>query len=152
MTFPDLLFLITGKKLKKQAYIGRSFMEFFAEIDNQTVGAEKLHELITITYLPKLCASIDSVLSIQSSEKGEIYCIWGQFQVSAEKIRNGVRVAFLNCPHALALTVTAKEEEKVVVVHCTIDDKKAETEFVESIEHFVNDWVQGLEQALFKCT
>jgi len=126
-------------------------MEFFAEIDCQAVSAERLYELVTIAHLPDLCASIDSVVSIQSPEYGEIYCVWGQFQVSRERIRNGVRLALLNCPHALAWSIAAKEKETSVVVHCTIDDKKAEAEFVESIEHFVNDWMQGLLRALANC-
>ncbi|WP_040845490.1 hypothetical protein [Thiorhodococcus drewsii] len=125
-------------------------MEFFAEIDIQAVTAEQVCELITIARLPELCASIDSVVSIQSERIGEIYCVWGQFQVSRERIRNGVRIALLNCPHALAWTVAAKTEESVVVVHCTIDDAEAENEFIESIEEFVNDWKQGLTRVLPK--
>ena len=125
-------------------------MEFFAEIDIQAVTAEQIYELITIARLPELCASIDSVVSTQSERIGEIYCIWGQFQVSRERIRNGVRIALLNCPHALAWTVAAKTEESVVVVHCTIDDAEAENEFIESIEEFVNDWKQGLTRVLPK--
>jgi len=125
-------------------------MEFFAEIDIQAVTAEQIYELITIARLPELCASIDSVVSIQSERIGEIYCVWGQFEVSRERIRNGVRIALLNCPHALAWTVAAKTEESVVVVHCTIDDAEAENEFIESIEEFVNDWKQGLTRVLPK--
>jgi len=126
-------------------------MEFFAEIENKSVSAEHVYEQVTIDRLPELCASIDSVVSIQSQRVGEIYCVWGQFQVSREKIRNGVRLALLNCPHALAWTVAAKKEEGVVVVHCTIDDKQAEIEFIETIKQFVSDWAQGLKMELSKC-
>lgn len=126
-------------------------MEFFAEIDSHAISAELVYELVTIGRLPELCASIDSVVSIQSPSSGEIYCVWGQFQVSREKIRNGVRLALLNCPHALAWTVAAKKEEGVVVVHCTIDDKQAESEFIETIEQFVSDWARGLKMELSKC-
>lgn len=73
---------------------------------------------------------------------------WGLFQVSREKIRNGVRLALLNCPHALAWTVAVKNEQGLVVIHCTIDDASADEEFVETIEQFVDDWAQGLEAAL----
>ncbi|HKK05648.1 MAG TPA: hypothetical protein VKA50_07355 [Gammaproteobacteria bacterium] len=123
-------------------------MEFFAEIESQTISPEWVYELVTIDRLPGLCASIDSVISVQSENIGEIYCVWGQFQVSRERIRNGVRVALLSCPHALAWTVAVKREEGVLVVHCTIDDRTAEAEFVESIEQFVSDWRQGLKKAL----
>ena len=126
-------------------------MEFFAEIENLSVSASQIAELVTIPRLPELCASIDSVIAMHSQRSGEIYCIWGQFQVSREGIRNGVRIALLNCPHALAWTIAAKDEEEALVVHCTIDDRKAESEFVESIEQFVSDWEQGLRKALSKC-
>lgn len=126
-------------------------MEFFAEIEDQNVSPEWVYELVTIARLPELCDSIDSVILVQSENIGEIYCVWGQFQVSREKIRNGVRVALLSCPHALAWTVAVKKEEGVLVVHCTIDDKTAEAEFVESIEQFVSDWKQGLQMALSQC-
>ncbi len=123
-------------------------MEFFGEVSNRAVTAEELQDLITIARLPELCSSIDSVLSIESPERGEIYCVWGQFQISREDIRNGVRFALLNCPHALAWTVAAHGRENGVVIHCTIDDREEEEEFVESIEQFVRDWVEGLARLL----
>ena len=126
-------------------------MEFFAKVANQVVAADQLYELVTIERLPELCASIDSVVSIQSPTHGEIYCTWGEFQVSREKIRNGVRVALLNCPHALAWTVAHHANEGAVVIHCTIDDREADTEFSESIEQFVIDWAEGLQRGLSQC-
>ncbi len=123
-------------------------MEFFAEITDCSPSAERIYDVISIPRLPNLCASIDSVVSIESQGKGEVYCIWGQFEVSRERIQNGVRMALLNCPHALAWTVAAKSGEGKVVIHCTIDDKEAEHEFVETIEQFVLDWAQGLKIAL----
>ena len=126
-------------------------MEFFASIKVPSVSAEQLDERISMDRLPELCDSIDSVVSIQSQNRGEIYCVWGQFQVSRERIKNGVRLALVTCPHALAWTVTSKNDGQIVVVHCTIDDEQAEVEFVETIEQFVNDWAQGLKLALSKC-
>lgn len=123
-------------------------MEFFEEVTNRAVTAEELQDLITIARLPELCSSIDSVLSVESPGRGEIYCVWGQFQISREKIRNGVRIALLNCPHALAWTVAAHARENAVVIHCTIDDREEEEEFVESIEQFVRDWAEGLARLL----
>jgi hypothetical protein len=123
-------------------------MEFFAQITNHPVMADELFTLITIERLPALCASIDSVMSIESESHGEIYCLWGQFQVSRERIRNGVRIALLNCPHALAWTVAVHSELDAIVIHCTIDDRQAEPEFVESIELFVSDWAEGLRRHL----
>lgn len=119
-------------------------MEFFEAVANRAVTAEELQDLITIARLPELCSSIDSVLSIESPERGEIYCVWGQFRIARERIRNGVRIALLNCPHALAWTVAAHARKKTVIIHCTIDDREEEEEFVETIEQFLRYWAEGL--------
>ena len=131
-----------------EVLLGRLLMEFFANIKGQSVSVNQISDLITIDRLPELCASIDSVVSVQSHHRGEIYCVWGQFQVSLENIRNGVRLALLSCPHALAWTVAVKNDGEFVVVHCTIDDEQADAEFVETIEQFVEDWTHGLKVAL----
>lgn len=123
-------------------------MEFFAEISSRNVTADRIYEFITIEQLPELCASINSVVSTQSPQHGEIYCVWGLFQISREKIRKGIRIALLNCPHALAWTITVHEARNMLVVHCTIDDREADDEFALSIEGFVNDWGTGLSKAL----
>ena len=122
-------------------------MEFFEEIAKKQIEVEALKNQLQIATLPVYCQSIDKVLS-DNGNKGEIYCLWGQFSVSREPIRNGVRFALLNCPHALAWTVAFHENKQALVVHCTIDDREEEQEFVESIEHFVSDWAQGLAVAL----
>lgn len=123
-------------------------MEFFAELKNQEVTAQALREHLTIARLPELCSSIDTVLSAQSQDLGEIYCVWGQFHIARQEIRNGVRFSLLNCPHALAWTVTVHAESLTAGIHCTIDEREEQREFVESIEQFVTDWAKGLETLL----
>ena len=123
-------------------------MEFFAELKTCPASAGQIQDALIIERLPELCASIDSVLSVNSPQSGEIYCVWGQFQIALQAIRNGVRLALLNCPHALALTVAAHSDRAAVVVHCTIDDRQADPEFAESIQQFVDDMAAGLQLAL----
>ena len=122
-------------------------MEFFEEIERQGVNIEALKDLLQISSLAKLCRSIDSVISDRQI-LGEIYCVWGQFVVSREVIRNGVRFALLDCPHAFAWTITYHQDRNMLVVHCTIDDKEEDEEFVESIREFVSDWGVGLSNGL----
>jgi hypothetical protein len=38
----------------------------------------------------------------------------------------------------------------MLVVHCTIDDREEDEEFVETIKEFVADWGFGLDHALPK--
>lgn len=122
-------------------------MEFFEEIEKHEIEIEALRDQLQIASLPVYCKSIDTVVSDYGT-KGEIYCVWGQFTVSREPIRNGVRFALLNCPHALAWTVAYHAKRNTLVVHCTIDDREEEHDFVESIENFVSDWALGLKHAL----
>jgi hypothetical protein len=122
-------------------------MEFFAELEKNELDIEALRGQLQIATLPVHCESIHTVIS-DNGNKGEIYCVWGQFTVSREPIRNGVRFALLNCPHALAWTVAYHAERKMLVVHCTIDDRTEADEFVESIEQFVSDWATGLGHVL----
>lgn len=122
-------------------------MEFFEELERQGVDIEEIKDLLRISTLPIHCSSIDSVIS-ENHNVGEIYCVWGQFKISREVIRNGVRFALLDCPHALAWTITYHEDRNMLVVHCTIDDREEDKEFIESIQEFVSDWGIGLGNVL----
>ena len=118
-------------------------MEFFGNIEKNDIDIEALRDQLQIATLPVHCKSIDTVIA-DNGNRGEIYCVWGQFTVSRAPIRNGVRFALLDCPHALAWTIAYHAKQKTLVVHCTIDDQEEDQEFVKSIEQFVSDWGQGL--------
>ena len=121
-------------------------MEFFKEIEKRDVDIGALKELLQISALPALCGSIDTVISDNRSN-GEIYCVWGQFDVSREELKNGVRFTFPECPHAFAWTITCHPRRNMLVVHCTIDDRDEDPEFIETIEEFAADWGAGLHRA-----
>jgi hypothetical protein len=122
-------------------------MEFFQHIQCFGIDENKLHQQLTISRLPVFCASIDTVITV-SGDDGEIYCLWGQFTIQRLKIRAGVRFSLLNCPHALAWTVTTDESNGTLIVHCTTDKTQHDPDFTESIEVFVRDWAAGLRQLL----
>lgn len=122
-------------------------MEFFREVHRPGVGVGTLWNRLTIDDLPKLCASISSATP-RCANEGEIYCVWGAFNVRRDQIRNGVRYALLDCPHALTWTVTYDEARHALIVHCTIDKTDPDPEFAESIDAFVEDWSAGLSEAL----
>lgn len=119
-------------------------MEFFRRFDADT-DETRVRQLITLERLPQLCASIDALLE-DHGEHGRIYCIWGEFRVRREPIRNGVRLTLPGCPNALAWTITT--EQRQVTVHCTINRADHDSDFIASIEQFVEDWEDGLSQAL----
>jgi hypothetical protein len=118
-------------------------MEFFATARFVT-SPDQLRERITGPRLAECCDAIHRVLDWREDlDAGEIYCLWGQFEVRREPIRDGVRFTLPGCPNALAWTVTAEPEG--VLVHCTINRIEHDPDFIESIETFVEDWRTGLE-------
>lgn len=122
-------------------------MEFSREFHCPALDIRDLKGMLTVGDLPQLCASIVSATS-SGENQGDIYCVWGAFSVRRDEIRNGVRYALTECPHALAWTVTYDEACQNVIVHCTIDKTHQDPDFVESIHAFVSDWSDGMRQAL----
>jgi len=122
-------------------------MEFFQEVSANDLDVSHLKHLLTIKNLPVMCASINTVISEQGNE-ADIYCIWGNFNLRRDEIRYGIRFSLLNCPHALAWTITFDEERQNIVIHCTIIDKAEQEDFINSIHEFVTDWSVGITKAL----
>jgi hypothetical protein len=120
-------------------------MEFFRQCDTW-LDVGSLQQRLPIAALADCCASIDRVISVEG-DSGEIYCLWGQFRVNREKIRDGLRFTLPGCPNALAWTLTLQREEggnALIRVHCTINQQSHDPDFIESIELFVDDWQAGL--------
>ncbi|HBU29181.1 MAG: hypothetical protein A2X71_01415 [Thiobacillus sp. GWE1_62_9] len=122
-------------------------MEFFRTLHQPRLDVPALKALLAIHNLPALCASI-STATPGDGDAGDIYCLWGGFSLRRDELRNGVRYALLDCPHALAWTVTLDEMREHVVIHCTIDKTHPDPEFAESIETFVSDWSDGISKVL----
>jgi len=125
-------------------------MEFFATSPAHWT-AESLQRHLTGPRLSAFCAAIDRVLHWDDTrDQGEIYCLWGQFQVRRECIRNGVRFTLPTCPNALAWTLTAQEDSAPagtgVLIHATINRTEHDPDFIESIEAFIEDWRAGLSR------
>jgi len=123
-------------------------MEFFRELD-AGFDADGLQRMLTIDSLPRHCAAIDKVLSA-SGDHGEIYCLWGQFDVRRELINGGVRFTLPGCPNALAWTVTTglPPRPSRTVIHCTINRREHEPDFIESIGWFLDALVDGLHDGM----
>ena len=121
-------------------------MEFFRESET-ALNPAVLQQSLTIERLPEYCAQIDRVLS-SAGDQGEIYCLWGQFRVRREVIAGGVRFSLADCPNALAWTLTTglPPDPSRLVIHCTINRREHEPDFVESIELFLDAWLQGMER------
>ena len=60
--------------------------------------------------------------------------------------KGGVRFTLLDCPNALAWTITTgyPPARDKVLIHATINRERKHEEFVEEIHDFLNDWEKGL--------
>ena len=123
-------------------------MEFFAIVSRQT-NADTLQARLDIASLPSRCASITRVLS-HDGDTGEIDSVWGQFSVRRELIRGGVRFSLPNCPNALAWTITTgfPPAPDKIVIHCTINRREHDADFIATLGQFVEDWRLGLNARL----
>lgn len=119
-------------------------MEFFREMRGGR-DVQALQQALTVDSLPQYCAEIDRVISA-AGEQGEIYCLWGLFRVHRECINGGVRFSLPGCPNAMAWTVTTglPPNPDSTVIHCTINRREHEPDFIESIDLFMDALVDGL--------
>ncbi len=118
-------------------------MEFFTEVRNTGISCDQLMQRLTIAKLPELCNSINTVIT-DNKTNGIIYCIWGEFIIHREELKDGIRFSLPHCPNALAWTVTLDAKKKITI-HCTINTKQHDVDFIDSIEQFVSDWQQGID-------
>jgi len=122
-------------------------MEFF-KIAHISWDEQQIQNQVTVSSLENYCESI--VVLEANGEEGEIGTVWGEFQVARQQIRGGIRFALLDCPNALAWTITTgfPPEPNAVVIHGTINRTEHDQDFIESIETFLQEWQAGLMQAI----
>lgn len=122
-------------------------MEFFAEIKGVSTNVKQLHKILSIKDLSTLCSSIDTVIRDNISE-GSIYCLWGEFDINREELKNGIRFSLPYCPNALAWSITLETSLDALIIHCTINKQEHDQDFIESIEDFILAWKVGLTKTL----
>lgn len=122
-------------------------MEFFGEVNSTGLDKSSLRNLLTIERLSELCASIYTVTP-GTENNGTMFCVWGEYEVNREQLSCGVRFSLPRCPNALAWTITTDQSSEKTIIHCTIDKKQHDQDFIESIHDFVNDWSAGISKAL----
>ncbi len=121
-------------------------MEFFRIVPVRT-SERAIQRHLRPSALPDYCASIAEVEQ-QGAGRGVLRGIWGEFRLSRDWIRGGVRYALSDCPNQLQWTITTgfPPAPEAVVVHLTIARTEKEPAFVEEIEAFLDDWAAGLRR------
>ena len=119
-------------------------MEFF-RIINKQVSEGIIQEQITPNSISKYAETMLFISGDENNFKG--LTLWGEFAISYNKIKGGVRFTLTNCPYAFNWTITYgfRPEREKIVLHCTINRRQIKNEFLEEIEEFLDEWQEGLE-------
>lgn len=120
-------------------------MEYFKVVDIK-ITEKVIQEKLTLENLEAFCESIFPL------EENPEVCLtggmWGEFTVRRDPIMGGVRFSMLNCPNALAWTITTgyPPAREKVVIHLTINRERKQEEFVQEIHLFLEDLANGITQ------
>ena len=118
-------------------------MEFFKIVDVLTTD-KVIQKKLTLGNMEEFCESIFPL-----DDNPEV-CLtggmWGEFTVRRDPIMGGIRFSMLNCPNALAWTITTgyPPAREKAVIHLTINRERKQEEFVEEILLFLEDLANGI--------
>lgn len=119
-------------------------MEFFRVINIEISEAEIQEKIRNL-----ILSEIDSDIIVLDGNDDfvKIGCLWGEFTLRRDKIKGGIRYSMLECPNALAWTITTgyPPAREKVVIHLTINREKKKKEFVDEIKEFLDGWEAGMK-------
>lgn len=118
-------------------------MEFFKIVDKPAT-----EEIIQDKILPEHLEKFNESMFLIEAVGNNYNCgtLWGEFIVSSDKIKGGVRFTLLDCPNALQWTITTgfPPEINKIVLHLTINRNQISTAFIEEIQEFLDEWSNGI--------
>lgn len=114
-------------------------MEFFRSIQVKTEESE-IQKRFDFHNLESMSNEL-FLLEIINKNHAHIGSLWGEFTLQRTVIKGGLRFALLECPNALAWTITIgyDNDEGSVMIHATINRKEKNQEFIDEIEEFLDD-------------
>ena len=114
-------------------------MEFFRIIKIKTQD-KSIQDELTIENLEFISNEI-FVIGDQNKTEANIGGVWGEFTLTRNLIRGGLRFALVECPNALTWTITTgtHPDPDAIVIHLTINRKQQNEAFIEEIEAFLDD-------------
>ncbi|MDA3952215.1 MAG: hypothetical protein PF485_01105 [Bacteroidales bacterium] len=118
-------------------------MEFFKLLDIETTQ-DWIKNNITVENLEKITET--NFVIEKKGKDALIGTLWGEFDLSYDKINGGVRFALTSCPNALAWTITTgfPPVRNKIIIHLSINRTQKQQEFIDEINDFLEDWESGL--------
>jgi hypothetical protein len=117
-------------------------MEFFKIIDKQV-----LEKIIQDEINPESVENFtETMLFLEHNSvdfKG--VTLWGEFRISYDKIKGGVRFTLLDCPNGFSWTITTgfPPDRTKVLLHATINRTQKPDILIEEIHEFMDEWEAG---------
>ena len=118
-------------------------MEFFKIID-RPVSEKIIQDKINPNSVENFTESMLYLEDSETNFKG--LTLWGDFYISYDKIKGGVRFTLLDCPNGFSWTITTgyPPERTKIVLHATINRTQKPDEFIEEVHEFMDEWEAGL--------
>ena len=120
-------------------------MEFFRIIDKQTT-----QEIIQDKIQPKSVEDFtESMLFIEDINNDfQGLTLWGEFLITYDKIKGGIRFTLKDCPNGLSWTITTgyPPARNKIILHSTINRTQKPEEFLEEIKEFMDEWETGIKE------
>ena len=115
-------------------------MEFFRTINSKT-DENGIQNTLGIEHL-ELMSSQLFLLEPKSDYLAEIGSLWGEFTLTRQEIKGGLRFSLLECPNALTWTITTGYEPapESMVVHLTINRTEKDDGFLEEIKEILKTY------------
>ena len=122
-------------------------MEFFRIIDIKSTE-NQLQQLLSFGNLNNIIETL-FVINFEK-DAANITGIWEEFTLKRDLIKGGVRFALIECPNALAWTITTgfPPIREHIVIHLTINRAEKEQHFIDELNEFLDDWEQGFTNFL----
>lgn len=119
-------------------------MEFFRILEVTTTESG-IKTALTLENLSSISNEI-FVIGTQDKTKANIGGIWGEFTLTRSEIKGGLRFALMECPNALAWTITTgfSPNPNALIIHLTINRQEKESSFIEEVEEFLDDHIDCL--------
>lgn len=121
-------------------------MEFFKIIDKQVSEAIIQNEI----HPESLENFTESMFLLEKGNHNfNGATLWGEFEISYDKIKGGVRFTLIDCPNALSWTITTgfPPEINKIILHATINRTQNPDEFIEEVDEFLDEWDTGLTKS-----
>lgn len=119
-------------------------MEFFRIVDKAS-NEKEIREKINFNSISDIYPDI--IVLGGNKDEFQIGSFWGEFTLRRDKIMGGLRFSMLDCPNAVAWTITAgyPPAPNNIVIHLTINRQEKPQEFVDEISELLDGWKKGIE-------